>query len=61
MTLSILHNALGFASCKLTVVDSEEFKLIPVSDSEESFGLLCIWKKNHKNPSINKLIQLLEE
>ena len=58
MTLSILHNALGFASCKLAVVDQEEFKLIPVSDSKENFGLLCIWKKDQKNPSINKLMQL---
>nr|WP_300093505.1 LysR family transcriptional regulator [Sedimentibacter sp.] len=59
MTLSILHNALGFASCKLAVVDQEEFKLIPVSDSDENFGLLCIWKKDQNNPSINKLMQLL--
>lgn len=59
MTLSILYNALGFASCKLAVVDQEEFKLIPVSDSEENFGLLCIWKKDQNNQSINKLMQLL--
>jgi len=61
MTLSILHNALGFASNYLTVVDSEEFKLIPVSDSEENFGLFCIWKQNSKNPSIEKLIKILEQ
>jgi len=61
MTLSILHNALGFASCYLTVVDSEEFKLIPVSDSEENFGLYCIWKKTNKNPSVGKLIKTLEK
>lgn len=59
MTLSILHNALGFASNYLTVVDSEEFKLIPVSDSEENFGLYCIWKENNKNPSVGKLIKIL--
>jgi len=59
MTLSILHNALGFASCTSSIVNSKEFKLIPISDSEANFGLVCVWKKNNKNPSLNKLIKIL--
>jgi len=61
MTLSIVYDALGFASSYLTIVDSKEFKLIPVSDSEEKFGLFCIWKKNNKNPSVDMVIKLLEK
>lgn len=59
MTLSILHNALGFAACTSTIVNLREFKLIPVSDSETNFGLVCVWKKNNKNPFLNKLIKIL--
>lgn len=61
MTLSIMYDALGFASSYLTIVDSKEFKLIPVSDSEEKFGLFCIWKKDNKNPSVDMIKNLLEE
>jgi DNA-binding transcriptional LysR family regulator len=59
MTLSILHNALAFASSNSTIVDSKEFKLIPVLDSKDNFGLVCIWKKDNKNPSVRKLIKML--
>jgi hypothetical protein len=59
MTLSILHNALGFAACNSTIVDSKEFKLMPVTGSEASFGLVCAWKKNNKNQSLKKLIRIL--
>lgn len=59
MTLSIINNAIGFASSSLTIVDSNEFKLLPVSDSEETFGLFCAWKKNNKSRSVSRLIDLL--
>ena len=59
MTLSILHNALVFAASNSTIVDSKEFKLIPVLDSKDNFGLVCIWKKDSKNPSVRKLIKIL--
>ena len=59
MTLSILHNALAFAASNSTIVDSKEFKLIPVLDSKDNFGLVCIWKKDNKNPSVRKLIKML--
>lgn len=59
MTSSILYNALNFAACNSTIVDSREFKLIPVSDSEASFGLVCVWKKSNKNQSLRKLIRIL--
>jgi len=59
MTLSILYNALVFAASNSTIVDSKEFKLVPVSDSKDNFGIVCAWKKNNKNPSVRKLIKIL--
>lgn len=59
MTLSILHNALGFAACSSTIVDAREFKLVPISDSKADFGIACAWKKGNKNPSLKKLIKIL--
>lgn len=61
MTLSIINNAIGFASSSLTIVDLNEFKLLPVSDSEEAFGLLCAWKKSNKSRSVKRLIDLLKK
>ncbi len=59
MTLSILHNALGFAESHSTIVDLKEFKLIPIVDSEYKFGLTYAWLKDCKNPSVKKLIKIL--
>lgn len=59
MTLSIINNAISFASSSLTIVDSNEFKLLPVTDSEEIFGLICAWKKSNKNKSLVRLIDIL--
>lgn len=61
MTLSILHNALGFAAYDSTIVDQTEFRLKPILDSEEIFGLACIWKKTNRNPSLERLITMLEK
>lgn len=59
MTLCILHNALGFSSSNSTIVDSKEFRLIPVTDSKPDFGLVCTWKKSNMNPSVRKLVKIL--
>lgn len=61
MTLSIINNAIGFASSRLTIVDSNEFKLLPVSDSEEVFGFYCVWKKCNGSRSVKRLIELLRK
>ena len=58
MTLCILHNAIGFAASYTTIVDSKEFKLLPVEDSQEEYGLVCICNKNNSNPSVKKLVKI---
>ncbi len=61
MTLSILHNAIGFAAYNSTIVDQKEFKLISVLKSKEIFGLACIWKKTNNNPSLGRLISMFQK
>ena len=60
-TLVALHNGVGFAAKASSFIHSEEFHCIPITDSPQGFGLVCIWKKGKRSPQLEALKRLLTE
>jgi len=58
-TLMMLHNAVGLCGPVTSSLPEDEYKTIPIIDSDERFGLCAAWKKSNMNPSLQKIISNL--
>ena len=61
ITRVIMHNAVGFASTLSRPQHVGDVRIIPVEDSPERFGLLCVWHKGAVNPGLRLIRRLLKE
>lgn len=50
------YNAISLSGPITTTLSSEEYKLIPIVDSEKRFGLCLVWKKENNNSLLRKII-----
>lgn len=53
--LMIQHKAVGLCGPITSHLPMEEFKTIPIVDSDECFGLCIVWKEGNTNPLLQKI------
>jgi len=56
-----VHNAIGVGSALFGTININEYKAIPIVDSPEVFGSVCVWKKANRLPALAELKRRLEE
>ena len=59
--LVALHNGIGFATRTTSFIHSQEFHCIPITDSPQRFGLVCVWQKEKQSPQLKGLKRLFTE
>ena len=50
------HDAIGFSGPITSNLSSEEYRVIPIEDSEAKYGICLVWKRGNTNEGIQKLI-----
>ena len=59
-----VHNAIGLGSALFGAVDINDYKGIPILDSPEQFGSVCVWQRKNQLPALKELkkrLALLEK
>lgn len=54
-----LHNAVALATRASSTVYPGDWRFIPVTDSQERFGTVCVWRKGDLSPQLTALKEIL--
>ncbi len=54
-----LHNAVALANQVSSAVYPGDCRFIPVADSQEKFGTVCVWRKGDLAPQLTALKEIL--
>lgn len=55
----MMHNGVGFANRSASEAYSGNCRFIPVTDSPEQFGTVCVWRREDPSPQLAVLKKLL--
>lgn len=59
LTQIFIHNAVGVGTAAFGGADAENYRIIPILDSPEQFGVVCVWRKANGPVPLEKLIRIL--
>lgn len=54
-----IHNGIGVGSALFGKKNMDDYRGVPILDSPEQFGSVCVWRKGNRSPMLRELKRLL--